>query len=101
MSSKVVSLREAVEYVVDGSTVAVPGNMDLSPMAFVRELIRRGKRKLKVLGVPSSAINLDMLIGSGVATVVESAQVSMGEFGLARNFRRAVEQGSIKVLDHV
>lgn len=95
------SLPEAVSYVADGSSVAIAGNMDLSPMAFVREIIRSGKRNLRIIGMPSSAINLDMLIGSGSATEIEAAQVSLGEFGLARNFRRAFEAGTVKVFDHV
>ncbi|RMG57700.1 MAG: hypothetical protein D6713_09130 [Deltaproteobacteria bacterium] len=95
-----VSLKEAVSLVEDGSVVAVTGAMSAPPMSLVRELIRQGKRNLHVVVSPIGGINVDMLIGAGCVAKAEFPQISLGEFGLAPNFRRAAEEGTIETLEH-
>ena len=41
----------------------------------------------------------DILIGAGCVAEIETSGVSMGEFGFAPNFRRAVENGDIVIRD--
>jgi glutaconate CoA-transferase subunit A len=94
------TLTEAAAAIPSGARLALGGAMIMSPMAFVRELIRRGKRDLSLVVSPIGGINVDMLVGAGAAASVEFPQISMGEFGLAPNFRRAVEAGYVKTREH-
>jgi len=93
-------LTEAADAIPSGSQVVLGGAMTGSPMAMVRELIRRGKRDLDLVCSPIGGINVDMLVGAGCVRSVEFPQVSLGEFGMALNFRRAAEQGRIATREH-
>jgi len=95
-----VSLPEAAAAVDSGSRIAIGGAMVMSPMSFVRELVRQGKRDLDLVVIPIGGINVDMLVGAGAVRSVEFPQISMGEFGMAPNFRRAVESGRIRPREH-
>jgi len=98
--ARFVTLPEAAAAVSPGEKVAVGGAMAMSPMAFVREIVRQGKRDLDLVVSPIGGINIDMLAGAGCARSVEFPQISMGEFGMAPNFRRAVESGRLKTFEH-
>lgn len=95
-----VSLPEAAAAVPSGSRIAIGGAMVMSPMSFVRELVRQRKRDLDLVVIPIGGINVDMLVGAGAVRSVEFPQISMGEFGMAPNFRRAVESGRIRPREH-
>lgn len=100
MSSKVVSLAEAISLIQDGDTVALGGHtLRRHPMAAVAEIIRQGKRDLHLLGW-NSGIDFDMLVGAGCARIVETSYVGISGFGLARNYRRAAEAGEIEIREH-
>lgn len=94
------TLTEAIEAIPSGAQVAVGGAMVMSPMAAVREIVRQGKKDLDLVCSPIGGINIDLLVGAGCARSVEFPQVSMGEFGMAPNFRRAVESGRVKTREH-
>ena len=98
--ARFVPLAEAAAAVPSGSRVVIGGAMVMPPMAFVRELVRQGKTELDLVCSPIGGMNVDMLAGAGCARSVEFPQVSMGEFGMAPNFRRAVEAGSLKTREH-
>ncbi len=100
MAPSVVSIDQAAALVREGDSVAIAGNMSMAPMAFVRALARRGTKNLRLITVPTGAINVDLLVGAGAASSVEFAQVAFGEHGLAPNFRRWVEQGRLTTFDH-
>ena len=95
-----VTLAEAAAAVPSGAKVAIGGAMIMSPMSFVREMIRRETRDLDLVAVPIGGINVDMLVGAGCVRSVEFPQISMGEFGMAPNFRRAAELGRIVSHEH-
>jgi glutaconate CoA-transferase subunit A len=96
-----ISAAEAVQWIEDGSIVAISGNMDMSPMALIREVIRSGKRRLHVVCVGAAAINADLLIGADDAVRrLEFSQVTLGEYGFAAHFRRRFERGTIEGLEH-
>lgn len=99
-AARITTLEEAVAAIPSGSQVVIGGAMVMSPMAAVRELIRQGKKDLDLVCSPIGGINVDMLAGAGCIRSVEFPQVSMGEFGMAPNFRRAVESGRIKTREH-
>ncbi len=101
MEKKLMSLQEAVEkFVEDGDRIAIGGiGRNRCPMELVREIIRQGKRELHLIG-REKGMDFDMLIGAGCVREVSFALVSLEEFGLAPNFRRAAQEGSIKVDEH-
>ncbi len=98
---KIMELHEAAGLVTDGDKLAISGNMEMAPMALIREIIKQQKKHLNLVCVPSSAIGVDLFIGSGLADSVEFAQIALGEYGMAPHFRAAAESGKIKTLDHV
>jgi glutaconate CoA-transferase subunit A len=97
----VLSLGEAVEELVfPGSTVAVGGmHMTAAPMALVRELVRRRIPVDRLVTSPSASMQADMLVGARLVGEILSPYVGFEHLGLAPCFRRAVEQGELRVLE--
>jgi glutaconate CoA-transferase subunit A len=94
------SLKEAAALVADGDLVALGGHTKAAPMALIRELIRQGRRHLGLVTAPTGGFNVDLAVGAGVVSRLHFAQVVLEEFGLAPNFRRAVEQGRLECLEY-
>ncbi len=82
----------------DGSRIAIFKDSGV-PMAAVRALIRRNARDLHLVTVPTGGMGPDMLIGAGCVATVETSGVTMGEFGLAPCFVRAVKSGAVAIKD--
>jgi glutaconate CoA-transferase subunit A len=98
--SKQVALNEAVARVPDGARVALGGfAVYQKPMAFVRALARARRRDLTIVGTANS-YDVDLLAGAGCLRSVETSYVGLEKYGLARNFRRAVEGGQLEVVDY-
>lgn len=97
---KQVSLADAAAIVQDGMTIAVGGGLTWrEPVAFLRELIRQGRRDLHVVGT-AHGVDVDLLCGAGAVGVVEESYVGFEQdFGMAPNFRRACQEGLTKVND--
>jgi glutaconate CoA-transferase subunit A len=93
------SADEIASRIPDGALIGVPKEDGGVSMELTRALIRRKARDLRLLTVPVSSIQADMLIGAGCVAEIETSGVSMGEFGYAPNFRRAVEKGDIVIRD--
>ncbi|MGY6278381.1 CoA transferase subunit A, partial [Methylomonas sp. MgM2] len=69
------------------------------PIAALQELIRQGKGKLRLIG-SAHGIDVDLLCGAGcVASSAESYVGFEQDFGMAPNYRRACESGSVQVQD--
>ena len=68
-------------------------------MALTRALIQRGVRDLHLVTVPTSGFQAELLIAAGCVSTVETSGVTLGEFGLAPAFVRAVSNGTITVKD--
>lgn len=83
----------------DGAKVALPPDYSGCAMSAVRALIQRGVRDLHLVGVPSVGLQGDLLIGAGCVATLETAAVTMGEFGPAPRFTAAVKAGTLKVID--
>jgi glutaconate CoA-transferase subunit A len=100
-SAKLVALAEAAALIRDGETVAFGGSLlHRTPAALARELARQGRRALTFVK-PSAAYDLDLLIAAGcVDTVYAGIVVMEGGFGLAPSYRRAVEQGRVRLHEH-
>jgi glutaconate CoA-transferase subunit A len=93
-------MRDAIaEYVPDGSVVALGLQLEqMIPFAAGHEIIRQKKRGLTLVG-PISDILFDQLIGAGCVEQVTAAWVGNVMMGSAYNFRRAVEQQGLKVIN--
>lgn len=93
-------LAEAAALIPSGARVAVGGSMSMAPMALIREMIRRGVKELTLITVPTGGLNIDLLIGAGATARLYFAQIFLDEFGMAPNFRRAVESGALECREY-
>lgn len=97
MTGKVQSLAEAVQPIQDGATVAMGGfGIGLEPIALVHQIIRQGTKDLTIQTVVGGN-DVDLLVGAGAVSRVDTSGVSLEEFGLAQNFRRAAQAGEIAI----
>lgn len=101
MAYKVTSLSEAAALVSDGMTVAAGGNLlHRGPFAFVRELARQGRRDLEIVKT-AGAYDVDLLAAAGCLRAASCGFVGFeNEFGMAPNYRRMVEQGTVEAREH-
>lgn len=83
----------------DGAVVAAMKDTSGAPMALARALIRKGVRGLHLVNMPTGGLFADVLIGAGCVATVEGGGVSLGEFGQAPCFVRAVKSGAVRPLD--
>lgn len=98
--SRVVPLDHLATIVADGATVALGGTwLSSRPMAAVRQLIRGGRRDLRIVSL-TGGLEVDVLVGAGVAREVAFCFVSLGPFGLAPRFGAAVAAGAIVTDEH-
>lgn len=67
--------------------------------AMIRLLIERGVRNLHVVCAPIGGMQVDMLIGAGAVSTLETSAVSLDEQGGAPCFGRAIRGGEIYMLD--
>ena len=94
------SLDDLAAMVVDGAIVAVGGGLSSrAPMALLRALLRRGAKGLAVVG-SAHGIDIDLLsAGGALARSSESYVGFEQDFGLAPNYRRALESGTVTIDD--
>ena len=100
--NKVMSASEAIEkFVSRGDCISFGGfTINRNPMALVHEMIRQRIDDLHVV-MHSGSQALDLLIGGGFVRLVEIAYGANGRFAnTCIRFRKAVEQGSIRVEDY-
>lgn len=97
MKDKRTTLAGAVERIRDGDVVALQ-NMatQAAPMALVREMIRQDKRGIGLV-VLVGGMAVDWLAAAGVIDRLIGAAVTMEQFGLCQQYRRAVEKGRVRV----
>lgn len=95
----IVSLDMLAARIAPGSLLAIPPDYSGVSMAMTRALVARGARNLRVLCVPTSGIQVDILIGTGAVAELEAAAVTLGEFGLAPRFSAAIKAGSLTMRD--
>jgi glutaconate CoA-transferase subunit A len=94
------SLDDLAAMVVDGAVVAVGGGLSArAPMALLRALLRRNAKGLSVVG-SAHGIDIDLLsAGGALARSSESYVGFEQDFGLAPNYRRALESGAVAIDD--
>jgi glutaconate CoA-transferase subunit A len=94
--ARFVELDEAARLVPDGCLLGVGR---LPPMALVRALLRRGAHDLDLVSAPTGGLAEDLLIAAGAVRSLHTSAVDLAEHGLAPNFGRATEEGTIRVID--
>jgi glutaconate CoA-transferase, subunit A len=101
MASKITSLSDLAALIPDGASVAFGGSfLHRGPFAFVRELIRQGRRNLEIIK-QSPGYDIDILCRAGCVAKARAGIVAMeGNFGLAPWYRRAVEKKQIALEEH-
>ncbi|MGI9335590.1 MAG: CoA transferase subunit A, partial [Gammaproteobacteria bacterium] len=92
-------LSELAARIVSGSTLALPPDYAGPPMAATRALLERETGDLSLVSVPQTGMQADLLIGAGRVRAVESAAVTLGEFGTAPCFARGVKAGAFELRD--
>ncbi len=99
MTSIVRDLEEALAPITDGCMLAVPRETSGVAMAATRALVRRSVKRLHVVALPTSTLQVDLLIGAGAIDTLETSAVSLGEFGPAPRFTAAILAGAIHMRD--
>lgn len=98
--TKQIKLQEAAASITDGSLLALGGNaLNRSPIAFVEELIRQGKESLSLIKT-AGALDVDLLALNQALDQVYGGYIGFEMFGLAPNYRKAVQNQEITVREH-
>jgi glutaconate CoA-transferase subunit A len=96
--SRVTTLREAVAAIPDGSLVTFGGfDLNRAPMALAREIVRQGKRGLRLVS-PPNPLPLDLMVGAGAVASAEFGYLGFQYehgFVVVPNVRRAIERGTL------
>ena len=85
--------------IADGTRLAIAKEDMGAAIRATLALIRRGVRDLHLVCVPTSGLQADLLIGAGCVATIETAGVSLGEFGGAPRFAAAVRRGALRIVD--
>ena len=65
------------------------------PMSLVREIIRQGRKDLRVAG--QGVLELDMLLGAGLVRAMDITYMGLEVYGVSHCLRREVESGRVRV----
>jgi glutaconate CoA-transferase, subunit A len=95
----IISLDQLAARLVPGRLIAIPPDYSGVPMALTRALVARGVKGLRLIAVPTSGMQADILIGAGCVAELEAAAVTLGELGLAPRFTAAIRNGAIQMRD--
>ncbi|MFT6556255.1 CoA transferase subunit A [Sneathiella sp.] len=93
------SIEQLVDKIPNGAKIAVPADYAGIAMEATRALIRRNARDLHIVGVPTSGLQSELLIGAGCVSVFESSALTLGEYNPPPRFSKAVKDGSIRLVD--
>jgi glutaconate CoA-transferase subunit A len=93
----IVSLEALAADIAPGQSLAIPAAG--VAMAATAALIESGARNLRLVCVPVSGMQADLLIGAGAVGEIETSAVSLGEAGGAPRFSAAVRAGSFALRD--
>lgn len=100
MSSKVVSLREAVAvHVHDGDTLAIEGFTHLISFAAAHEVIRQGRRGLTLARLTPDLV-YDQMVAAGCAAKLVFSWLGNPGVGSLHAIRRAIEAGELEIEEY-
>jgi len=99
-TSKLKSAAEALGAIPRGAKVIAGGvHLSNTPMALVRELLRQKAADLEIIPTPATGLWVDLLVAAGAVAKIHVSYIGLEFFGLAPNFRRAVEAKSISIVE--
>ena len=97
--SAVTTLRQAVATIHDGALLTLGGfQLNRAPMALVHELLRQGRRDLRIVTLPSP-LPLDHLVGAGRVAEAEFGFLGFqfeDGFVVAPHLRKGIESGTLR-----
>lgn len=96
---KLLDLDALAARIPDGAHLAIPADYSGVAMAATRALVRRRARGLRLVTVPTSGMQADILIGAGCVAAIETSGVGLGEHGLAPRFTAAAKSGSLHIIE--
>ena len=91
------SVDDLVAHITDGARLAIPADETGVAMEATRALLRRGVKDLRLVAVPVSGLQADLLIGAGCVAEIETSAVSLSEYGIAPRFTEAVRSGALRI----
>lgn len=96
LSDKVMTEQEAIaEFVYDGCYIGTElyGTVRC-PMSLVREVIRQGRKNLRVCG--QGVLELDLWLAAGIVRKLDITYIGLEVYGTSACLRRAVESGQVE-----
>ncbi|MBM3479165.1 MAG: CoA synthetase [Alphaproteobacteria bacterium] len=93
------SVEALVDAIEPGELVAIPPDYSGVSMAATRALLAADRKGLRLVAVPTSGLQADLLVGAGCVDELEAAAVSLGEAGPAPRFTEAIKAGRIRMRD--
>ncbi|MBR0835849.1 CoA synthetase [Bradyrhizobium manausense] len=97
--TEIVALEALAARVAPGQSLAIPVDGSGVAMAATAALLETGIRDLKLICVPISGMQADLLIGAGRIASIETSAVSLGEAGAAPRFTAGVKNGAFTMRD--
>ncbi len=93
------TLQQLVAAIPDGCKLAVSKDETGVSIAATAALIQRGVRDLHLVCLPVSGLQTDLLIAAGCLSTIETSAITLGEYGGAPHFVRALRNRSVRVID--
>ncbi|MEO0130896.1 MAG: CoA-transferase [candidate division WOR-3 bacterium] len=99
MKEKLMSEQEAIsKFVKDGDYIGTElyGTVR-APISLIRELIRQGKKNLRVAG--QGIFEIDLLLAADLVSEMDITYVGYEVYGISNILRRAIESGKVKTVE--
>ncbi|MCS7197102.1 MAG: CoA transferase subunit A [Candidatus Bipolaricaulota bacterium] len=99
LRDKVMDEHEAVKrFIKDGDYIGIElyGTVRC-PMSIVREIVRQGKKRLRLAG--QGLLEIDFLVAAGLVDAMDITYVGYEVLGLSNILRRAAESGKVKLVE--
>ena len=94
-----ITVKDIAKEVEDNCLLGIPADYSGVPMSVTIEIIKNKVKGLRLYCLPLTTIQGDMLIGAGCVSEIETAAVTLGEYGQAPRFQDAIENSKIKIKD--
>ena len=94
-----ITVKDIAREVKDNCLLGIPADYSGVPMSVTIEIIKNNTKGLRLYCLPLTTIQGDMLIGAGCVNEIETAAVTLGEYGQAPRFQDAIENSKIKIKD--
>ena len=94
-----ITVKDIAREVKDNCLLGIPADYSGVPMSVTIEIIKNNIKGLRLYCLPLTTIQGDMLIGAGCVSEIETAAVTLGEYGQAPRFQDAIENSKIKIKD--